>query len=121
MTDIPPSQSHPGWQATVGMARHPDIPYIRGWMGWKGWQRTRQQVYRRTVSYFTLVVVNSHKFISYPDWYLVILSTQNWIVITEYFHPLLSPDNFRAGHPLQRQPHLPNPGQSSIPGPRVTL
>jgi hypothetical protein len=29
---------------------------------------------KRMVSFFTLVVVSSHKFISYTDWYLVILS-----------------------------------------------
>jgi hypothetical protein len=51
-------------------------------MGWKGWQPSQatwdgkkgNKYMGRTVSFPTLVVVNSHKFISYTDWYLVILS-----------------------------------------------
>jgi hypothetical protein len=43
------------------------------------------------------------------------------IIITEYLHLLLLLDNLRAGYLLQRQPHLPNLGQSSIHKPRVTV
>ena len=53
ITTIPPKLHHPGMD---GMAEG----------RWDG-NRTRQQVYRRMVSYSTLVVVNSYKFISYPD------------------------------------------------------
>ena len=79
---IPPSLTIPlkmGWQRRDGW--QPSQPSRQGLAitGCTGWQETvgmatgqGNKYMERVVSYSTLVVVNSHKFISYPDWYLVI-------------------------------------------------
>jgi hypothetical protein len=60
--------------------------------------RTVHTPRQRMVSFFTLVVVNSHKFISYTDWYLVILSHRIGLSLLDTIIPTYRQTTFAQDH-----------------------